>query len=233
MGHTTDTFDILHVNYTILPGAIQVTVDYVEGSVHNRFRAKLQCPSKNISKTFSGSSGTIDEVPPNESCTLMITDYNAMHLRAADTTENVTVPATETHPTNSSNTTMNQPTPANGLLNCFSFTVLLPQEVFCSLGNDNIQLTLLVGIAAGIFIAVGAAVVAVVIVRACELLSSPCHICILITGCLTIIGIVKLGRSNKSRPRVNHIYIYIYINSNVTVLVRGNYPICSHEYEGV
>ena len=127
MGHTTDTFDILHVSYTILPEAIQVNVDYVEGSVHNRFHAMLHCPSKDISNIFDGSSGMLDGVPPNELCILMVTDVNARSLRAAVTIENVTVPrATETYPTNSSNTTMN----GDGLLNCFSLTVLLPKEVF-------------------------------------------------------------------------------------------------------
>ena len=95
MYNHTDTFDILHVNHTILPGAIQVTVDYVEGSVHNIFHVKLHCPSRNISSTFSGSKGMIDGVPPNELCTFMVTDYNGMSFidtRAAVTIENITVP---------------------------------------------------------------------------------------------------------------------------------------------
>ena len=85
----------MHVNYTILPEAIQVTVDYVEGILHNRFCAKLHCPSRNISSTFSGSSGLLGDVPPNELCTLMVTDYNWLSFvdtRAAVTIENITVP---------------------------------------------------------------------------------------------------------------------------------------------
>ena len=118
---TTDTFDVLHINHTILPGAIQVNVDYVEGSVHNRFCTKLQCPSKNISGTFNGSSGIIhvDGVPPNELCTLLITDANAMSFidtRAAVTIENIAVPRPTEMPTTNHNTTMNQPTPNEGLL---------------------------------------------------------------------------------------------------------------------
>ena len=112
----------MYVNHTILPGAIQVTVDYVEGSVHNRFCVKLQCPSEIISMTFNGSSGIIDGVPPNELCTLLITDPNAMSFidtRAAVTIENIAVPRPTEMPTTNSpnhNTTMNQPTPNEGLL---------------------------------------------------------------------------------------------------------------------
>ena len=96
---TTDTFDILRIHYTILPGAIQVTVAYVEGSVHNSFCAKLHCLSKDISNTFSGSSGMLYGVPPNELCTLMVTDNNPMsfiNTRAAITIENITVPISAT-----------------------------------------------------------------------------------------------------------------------------------------
>ena len=112
----------MRVNYIILPGAIHVTVAYVEGSVNNRFCAKLHCPSKNISNAFDGLIGTIDGVPPNESCTLMVTDDNAMTFidtRAAVTIENITVTIATEMPTTTSpnhNTTMNQPTPNEGLL---------------------------------------------------------------------------------------------------------------------
>lgn len=110
----------MHINHiTILPEAIQVTVDYVEGSVHNMFYAKLQCPSRNISNTFNGFSGMIDGVPPNELCTLMVTDANAMtfiNTRAAVTIENVTVPVATVIPyTNTPSTTTNQATPTEGL----------------------------------------------------------------------------------------------------------------------
>ena len=108
------------MNYTILPEAVQVIVDYVEGSVHNRFCAKLQCPSRNISNTFNGSSGLLGGVPSNELCTLMVTDDNGISFidtRAA-VTQNITVPiATVIPSTGSTNsTTVNQTTPTEGLL---------------------------------------------------------------------------------------------------------------------
>ena len=123
--HYTDTFEVLHINHiTILPEAIQVNVDYVEGSVHNMFYAKLQCPFRNISNTFNGFSGMIDGVPPNELCTLMVTDANAMtfiNTRVPFTIENITVPIATVIPyTNTPSTTMNQATPTEGLLSDFS-----------------------------------------------------------------------------------------------------------------
>ena len=126
----------MHVNYTILPEAIQVTVDYVEGSVHNRFCTKLHCPSRIISNSFNGSSGMLYGVPPNESCTLMVTDANAMSFidtRAAVTIENITVPTATVIPsTGSTNSTTATQTLTTGLL---------IDLIYCFINHKHFHLT--------------------------------------------------------------------------------------------
>ena len=153
-------------------------MDYVEGSVHNGFCTKLQCPSENISNTFNGLSGMIDGVPPNELCTLMVTDYNGMSFidtRAAVTIENITVPITTVIPsTGSTNNT--QTTPTEGLLNDL-FYCFISTSTFILLDDNqrNVGIIISGGVAAFIVLAATAATLLITII--CELLSSPCHVC--------------------------------------------------------
>ena len=169
----------MHINYTILPEAIQVTVSYVEGSLDNRFYAKLQCPSKNISNTFNGSSGAIDGVPPNELCTLLITDDDGMSFidtRAAVTIENITVPIATVIPSISSTntTTMTRTTPTEGLLNDFFYCFINHDRYFhLTIGDNQSNVGISGGVAALIVLAAAAAAAALLIMTICELLSSP------------------------------------------------------------
>ena len=98
----------------------------------------LHCPSRNISSTFSGSSGMLDGVPPNELCTLMVTDANAMSFidtRAAISIENITVPITTVIPSISS-TTMTLTTPTEGLHNELVYCLLTTSN-FILLGDNQ------------------------------------------------------------------------------------------------
>ena len=90
------TFDIWKVDYTISFEAIYLTVDYVNGSkIPHQFYAELQCASKTLAELLNGSFGLISNVPPNEMCTLRVTDGDAAEnigTIAAITVEGITVP---------------------------------------------------------------------------------------------------------------------------------------------
>ena len=71
----------------------------------------------------------VDGIPPNESCTLMVTDANAMSfidIRAAVIIENITVPIITTviPSISSTNTTMTLTTPTEGLQNELVYCLL-------------------------------------------------------------------------------------------------------------
>ena len=69
------------MNYTIQTEAIHLTVRYVEGSESpHRFYAELKCVSITIHKAFNGSNGMISTfiISPNEFCSLLVTDADAM-----------------------------------------------------------------------------------------------------------------------------------------------------------
>ena len=76
----TDTFDIDHVNYTIIDGALYITVGFVKGTEFHSFCVKVMCESENIFESLNGSNGVINNVPRNELCTLLITDVDAMNF---------------------------------------------------------------------------------------------------------------------------------------------------------
>ena len=86
------------MNYIIQNEAIHLTIRYVKGSESpHRFYAELKCVSITIHKLFNGSNGIISAniISPNEFCSLLVTDADAMSficLVAAVTVENITVP---------------------------------------------------------------------------------------------------------------------------------------------
>ena len=95
----SDTFDISDVNYTVQSEAIHLTVHYVEGSESPYcFYAELKCVSITIHEVFLGSNGMINTsifISPNELCSLLVTDADAMNFIctvAAVTVESITVP---------------------------------------------------------------------------------------------------------------------------------------------
>ena len=77
--------------------AINLIVDYVNGSKYpHQFYIELQCASKTLAELLNGSFGLISGVPPNEMCTLRVTDGNAagtIRTKAAFTIMKITVPA--------------------------------------------------------------------------------------------------------------------------------------------
>ena len=104
----TGTFDIDLVNYTIINEVLHITVGFVEGTESHSFIAKVLCESENIFESFNGSSGTIDNVPQNQLCTLLITDVDATNFvnsRSAFLANIQVSSTTEVHvpPTNSLN----------------------------------------------------------------------------------------------------------------------------------
>ena len=111
------TFDVLAVNHTMLPGAIHLTVQYVEGSESPfSFYTKLCCVSYTINNEFNGSKGVINNVPPNKQCTLFVTDGDAAYFintSAAVTIKGIMMPTTITYINNETHST--QPTPISGL----------------------------------------------------------------------------------------------------------------------
>ena len=76
----TDTFDIDHVNYTIINEVLHITVRFVKGTESHSFCVKVMCESESIFESFNGSNGVINNVPRNELCTLLITDVDAMNF---------------------------------------------------------------------------------------------------------------------------------------------------------
>ena len=112
------TFDVLAVNHTMQPGAIHLTVQYVEGSeTPFNFYTKLCCVSYTINNAFNGSKGVIKfNVPPNEQCTLFVTDGDAAYFintSAAVTIKGIMMPTAITYINTEMNST--QPTPTSGL----------------------------------------------------------------------------------------------------------------------
>ena len=86
------TYDIWRVNYTIQFGALLLTVYYVEGSESHQFYVELQCVLLTIKRLFNGSVGCLHRVPPNEQCTLLVTDADSISFinsSAAVTIENI------------------------------------------------------------------------------------------------------------------------------------------------
>ena len=93
------TYDIWRVNYTIQFETLLLTVHYVEGSESHQFYVELQCVSLTIQRLFNGSVGYLHHVPPNEQCTLLVTDADSMsfiNLSAAVIIENIAVSVTAT-----------------------------------------------------------------------------------------------------------------------------------------
>ena len=88
----TGTFDISRVNYTIHPRVISITIDYVHGAEFpHQFYVELQCTSQTLLKLFNGSSGSINNVPSNEQCILLVTDGDAMNSINETTPFNKTI----------------------------------------------------------------------------------------------------------------------------------------------
>ena len=104
----TGTFDISRVNYTIHPRVISITIDYVHGAESpHLFYVELQCTSQTLLKLFNGSSGSINNVPSNEQCILLVTDGDAMN------SINETTPFNKTIQTdNNVDYSMGSPTPS-------------------------------------------------------------------------------------------------------------------------
>ena len=106
MHSLTDTFDVDHVNYTIIDGVLYIAVGFVKGTEFHSFCVKVMCESENIFESFNGSSGVMNNVPRNELCTLLITDAdatNSMNSRPAFHEYIQISSATEVSPTASVN----------------------------------------------------------------------------------------------------------------------------------
>lgn len=76
-------------------GTLLLTVHYVEGSEFHQFYVELQCVSLTLQGLFDGFVGSLHCVPPNEQCTLLVTDADSMSFinsSAAVSIENITVP---------------------------------------------------------------------------------------------------------------------------------------------
>ena len=89
------TYDIWRVNYTIQFGALLLTVHYVEGSESHQFYVELQCVSLTLQGLFDGSVGSLNHVPSNEQCILLVTDADSMSFinSSAAIIENIAVPS--------------------------------------------------------------------------------------------------------------------------------------------
>ena len=108
------------MNYTIQFGALLLAVHYVEGSESHQFYVELQCVSLTLQGLFDGSVGLLYGVPPNEQCTLLVTDADSMNFinsSAAVTIENIVVPVTAATPVVSVAITQQATTPTSWL-NC-------------------------------------------------------------------------------------------------------------------
>ena len=84
------------MNYTVQFEALLLTVYYVEGSESHQFYVELQCVSLTLQGLFDGFVGSLHGVPPNEQCTLLVTDADSMSFinsSAAVTIENIAVPS--------------------------------------------------------------------------------------------------------------------------------------------
>ena len=110
------TFDVLTVNHTMQPGAIHLSVQYVEGSEYPfSFYTKLCCESYTINTAFNGSNGVINNVPPNEECTLFVTDGDAADFinTSAAVTMGIIMPTAIIYINIATHSTL--PTPTTGL----------------------------------------------------------------------------------------------------------------------
>ena len=114
----SDTFDVSRVDYTIHPGVINITVDYVhECESPHQFYVELQCTSisQTLAKFFNGSSGSINNVPSNEQCILLVTDGDAMNSINKTTPFNNTVMTSTIIDDNTSSPTTPSTKPSIGL----------------------------------------------------------------------------------------------------------------------
>ena len=118
----TGTFDISEVDYTIHPGVINITtVQYVHKcEFPHQFYVELQCKSRTIAKLFNGSSGSINNVPSNEQCALLVTDGDAMNSINETTPFNETVMTLTIVDDITSSPTTPSPNPSIGFMfSCF------------------------------------------------------------------------------------------------------------------
>ena len=125
--HVTGTFGISRVDYTIHPGVINITVYYVHKIIcesPHQFYVELQCASRTLKKLFNGSSGSINNVPSNERCALLVTDGDAMNSVNKTTPFNETVMTLTIVDHNTSSPTTPSPDPSIGFMFlCFMFLV--------------------------------------------------------------------------------------------------------------
>ena len=114
----TGTFDVSRVDYTIHPGVINITVVYVhEAESPHQFYVELQCASQTLTKLFNGSFGSINNVPSNEQCILLVTDGDAMNSVNKITPFNNTVMTSTIVNDHTSSSTTPSPNPSRGF--CF------------------------------------------------------------------------------------------------------------------
>lgn len=106
------------MKYTIHPGVINITVDYVhEAESPQQFYVELQCVSQTIKMLFDNSSGSINNVPSNEQCLLLVTDGDGMNSVHEITPFNDTVMTDTIVDDNMSLPTTPSPNPSIGF--CF------------------------------------------------------------------------------------------------------------------
>ena len=102
------------------PGVINITVVYVhEAESPHQFYVELQCASQTLTKLFNGSSGSLNNVPSNEQCILLVTDGDAMNSINKTTPFNNTVMTETIVDDNMSSPSTPSPNPSIGLILCF------------------------------------------------------------------------------------------------------------------
>ena len=105
------------MDYTIHPEVINIAVDYVHKceSPH-QFYVELQCASRTIKMLFDNSSGSINNVPSNEQCILLVTDGDAMNSINETTPFNGTVMTLTIADDNTSSPITPSPDPSIGFM---------------------------------------------------------------------------------------------------------------------